>query len=259
MDKIAQATDMPYKPKPGGHLVKFNLEDADLAELVNHISSLTGKRFIYGAKVRQIKATVFSPEPVTLGRGVPGVPLDPRDQRHDRRAARPLPEDRRQRRRRRRRPTPLYARGEPVPDDDRYVTRLYRLQQHRRPTRSSTLLTQVQEQGRRHHRLRAGQPAHHHRHRRRNIRRMLRIVEEIDVGGAGEQHLDRADPLTARRTTSPSASTSSSSSSGGAGGSRAAPGAARRRGPARASIADERTNSLIIVATEARYLRCSSS
>ena len=56
----------PYKPKPGGHLVKFNLQDADLAELVNHISGLTGKRFIYGAKVRQIKATVVSPEPVTL-------------------------------------------------------------------------------------------------------------------------------------------------------------------------------------------------
>ena len=52
MDKIAQATDVPYRPKPGGHLVKFNLQDADLAELVNHISGLTGKRFIYGAKVR---------------------------------------------------------------------------------------------------------------------------------------------------------------------------------------------------------------
>ena len=66
MDTIAQATDVPYRPKPGGHLVKFNLQDADLAELVNHISGLTGKRFIYGAKVRQIKATVVSPEPVTL-------------------------------------------------------------------------------------------------------------------------------------------------------------------------------------------------
>ena len=62
MDKIAAATDMPYRPKPGGHRVKFNLQDADLAELVNHISGMTGKRFIYGAKVRKIKATVVSPE-----------------------------------------------------------------------------------------------------------------------------------------------------------------------------------------------------
>jgi len=61
MDSIAKAVDVPYRPKPAGHLVKFNLQDADLAELVNHISGLTGKRFIYGAKVRQIKATVVSP------------------------------------------------------------------------------------------------------------------------------------------------------------------------------------------------------
>ena len=66
MDKIAQATDVPFRAKPAGHLVKFNLQDADLAELVNHISGLTGKRFIYGAKVRQVKATVVSPEPVTI-------------------------------------------------------------------------------------------------------------------------------------------------------------------------------------------------
>ncbi len=61
MDKIAQATDVPFRAKPGAALVKFNLQDADLAELVNHISGLTGRRFIYGAKVRQIKATVVSP------------------------------------------------------------------------------------------------------------------------------------------------------------------------------------------------------
>ena len=61
-----QGDRRPYKPKPAGHLVKFNLQDADLAELVNHISGLTGKRFIYGPKVRQIKATVVSPQPVTL-------------------------------------------------------------------------------------------------------------------------------------------------------------------------------------------------
>jgi general secretion pathway protein D len=66
MDKIATAADVPFRAQAGGHLVKFNLQDADLAELVNHISGLTGKRFIYGAKVRQIKATVVSPEAVTL-------------------------------------------------------------------------------------------------------------------------------------------------------------------------------------------------
>src|SRR5512147_2836726 len=41
MDTIAKAVDVPFRPKPAGHLVKFNLQDADLAELVNHISGLT--------------------------------------------------------------------------------------------------------------------------------------------------------------------------------------------------------------------------
>ena len=117
----------PYRPKPAGHLVKFNLQDADLAELVNHISGLTGKRFIYGAKVRQIKATVVSPEPVTLAEayeaflsilesnGMTVVPhgrfLKIVDSGGVVNQA-----------------TPVYARGEPVPPSDRYVTRLYRMQ-----------------------------------------------------------------------------------------------------------------------------------
>src|SRR5947207_2944053 len=66
MDTIAKAVDTPYRPKPGGHRIKFNLEDADLADLVNHIASLTGKRFIYGSKVRKVSITVVSPTPVTL-------------------------------------------------------------------------------------------------------------------------------------------------------------------------------------------------
>src|SRR5690348_13129283 len=66
MDSIAKAVDTPYRPKPDNHRIKFNLEDADLAELVNHISGLTGKRFIYGSKVRKVNITVVSPEPVTL-------------------------------------------------------------------------------------------------------------------------------------------------------------------------------------------------
>ncbi|MCC6900846.1 MAG: type II secretion system protein GspD, partial [Polyangiaceae bacterium] len=126
MDQIAKATDVQFRPKPGGHLVKFNLQDADLAELVNHISGMTGRRFIYGPKVRQVKATVVSPEPVTLAEayeaflsileanGMTVVPhgrfLKIIDSAGSVTA-----------------PTPVYARGEPVPASDRYVTRLYRL------------------------------------------------------------------------------------------------------------------------------------
>ena len=46
---------------PPGQLVNFNLEDADLPSSCDAISNITGKRFIFGGKVRQIKATVYSP------------------------------------------------------------------------------------------------------------------------------------------------------------------------------------------------------
>ena len=113
--------------KPAGHLVKFNLQDADLAELVNHISGLTGKRFIYGAKVRQIKATVVSPEPVTLDEAYQaflsiletnGMTVIPHGRFLKIVDSGGVVTQ----------PTPIYERGEPVPDADRYITRLYRLQ-----------------------------------------------------------------------------------------------------------------------------------
>src|SRR5258708_11871873 len=127
MDKIASAADVPFKPQPGGHLVKFNLQDADLGELVNHISGLTGKRFIYGPKVRQNKATVVSPQPVTVAEayqaflsileqnGMTVVPHGRFLKIVDSGGVALLP-------------TPVYARGAPIPDDDRYITRLYRLE-----------------------------------------------------------------------------------------------------------------------------------
>jgi general secretion pathway protein D len=58
--------DLLYRHDRDERLVAFNLQDADLVDLVNHISGMTGKRFIYGSKIRQIKATVVSPESVTL-------------------------------------------------------------------------------------------------------------------------------------------------------------------------------------------------
>ena len=61
-------------------------------------------------------------------------------------------------------PTPIYARGAPVPEEDRYVTRSI----GSRTCRADEIehaAHQVQEQGRRHHGLLAGPTAHHHRHR----------------------------------------------------------------------------------------------
>ncbi len=91
------------------------------------ISGLTGKRFIYGAKVRQIKATVVSPEPVTLAEAYEaflsilesnGMTVVPHGRFLKIVDSGGVVNQ----------VTPVYARGEPVPPSDRYVTRLYRMQ-----------------------------------------------------------------------------------------------------------------------------------
>jgi general secretion pathway protein D len=106
--------------------VKFNLRDANLAELANHISGLTGKRFMFAAKVRDIKATVVCPEPVTPDEAYQaflsildanGLSVVPRGRFWQIVDSGGIVAQ----------PTPIYERGELVPDSDRYVTQLYRL------------------------------------------------------------------------------------------------------------------------------------
>src|SRR5580704_9590939 len=55
-----------FEPKNPDYKVAFSLEDADLPEIVRVIGQLTGKRFIFGGKVRNIKATVYSPQKITV-------------------------------------------------------------------------------------------------------------------------------------------------------------------------------------------------
>jgi general secretion pathway protein D len=251
MDKIASAVDVPFKPQPGGHLVKFNLQDADLAELVNHISGLTGKRFIYGAKVRQIKATVVSPEPVTLeeayqaflsildANGMTVVPHGRFLKIIDSGGVVTQP-------------TPVIARGEPVPDSDRFVTRLYRLE-HVGTDEAMALLGKFKSKD--------GDISVYTPGKllivtdtATQVRRLMRIVEEIDVGGSGQHmwiepvHNGTAQELAKRVNelfdlgTAPAAP--------------GAPGGAGSKGNGlNKVIADEQTNSLIVVGTEDSYLR----
>ena len=249
MDKIQTATDVPYHPQPGGQLVKFNLQDADLAELVNHISGLTGKRFIYGAKVRQIKATVVSPEPVTLEEAYQaflsildanGMTIVP----HGRflkiiDSGGVVTQD-----------TPIIARGEPVPDSDRFVTRLYRLE-HVSGDEAMALLGKFKSKD--------GDLSVYAPGRlliitdtATQVRRLMRIVEEIDVGGSGQHmwiepvHNGTAQELAKRVNELFDLSAAP-----------AAPGAApnAKANGLNKVIADEQTNSLIVVGTEDSYLR----
>ena len=244
MEKIAQAADVPYRPKPPGHRVKFNLQDADLAELVNHISGLTGRRFIYGAKVRQIKATVVSPEPVTLeeayqaflsileANGMTVVPhgrfLKIVDSAGVVNQA-----------------TPIYSRGEPVPDSDRFVTRLYRLQ-HATPEEVLAILNKFKSKE-------ADISVHGPgklliiTDTANQVRRLIRIIEEIDVGGSGQRmwiepvRNGSASDLVKRVNELFELGKANQPGSIASGLSRV--------------IADDASNSMIIVGTEDSYLR----
>ncbi|MEN9582034.1 MAG: hypothetical protein RJA70_5043, partial [Pseudomonadota bacterium] len=174
----------PYQPKPGGYLVKFNLEDADLAELVNHISGLTGRRFIYGAKVRQIKVTVVSPTPVTINEAYEaflsilnanGMTVVPHGRFFKIIDSGGIVSQ----------GTPVYSRGAPVPDSDAMITRLYRLKYA--PTGEVVqVLSKFKTKEGDITAYDAGQlliltdtGA--------NIRRMIRIIEEVDVGGSSSK------------------------------------------------------------------------
>ncbi len=181
MDAIAKAVDTPYRPKAGGHRIKFNLEDADLAELVKHISQLTGRRFIYGAKVRKVNITVVSPTPVTLAEAYEaflsilqtnGMTVVPQGQFlkivDSGGIAQQVP--------------PLYDRAAPVPDTDGYVTRLYRLQSVSAAEVAKLLnkfkskegdVTVYEQTGL----LIITDTGKH-------IRRLIRLIEEVDVGSA---------------------------------------------------------------------------
>lgn len=59
-------TGIPYKPTSPSKRITFNLEGADLTDLVRLISQLTGKRFIMPSKLRSIQATVYAPTKVTV-------------------------------------------------------------------------------------------------------------------------------------------------------------------------------------------------
>jgi general secretion pathway protein D len=172
-----------YAPRNGGDRVSFSLEDADLPELVRVIGELTGKRFIFGGKVRNIKATVFSPQKVTVAEayqaflsileanGLTVVPhgrfykiVDSPDAKSG---------------------VPVYVAGQAGTGEDRYITRIHRLRNANADEIATVLghfkskdgditvyapgnLLIITDTG-------------------ANIQRMMRILEDVDVGGVGDQ------------------------------------------------------------------------
>jgi general secretion pathway protein D len=239
MDSIAKAVDTPYRPKPGGHRIKFNLEDADLAELVNHISGLTGKRFIYGSKVRKINITVVSPTPVTLAEayeaflsilqsnGMTVVPSGEFLKIVDTAAVvQEVP--------------PLYSRATPVPTTDGFITRMYRLKSIA-PAEVSKLLNRfkskegditVYEPG---GLLIITDTGTH-------VNRLIRMIEEVDVGSASSRMWIEPIHYGDARDFATQINEIFQLDAGGGGGLVRV-------------IADEQTNSLIIVGSPESYIK----
>ncbi len=246
MSQLPQtAKEIEFRPKPGDYLVSFSLEDADLPDLVKAISQTTGKRFIYGSKLRSIKATVYSPEKVTAAEaysaflsilesnGMTVIPhgsflkiIDSQD------AAK--------------QPAPVYGTAAPVPAEDRFVTRLYRLTNVDATEVAQILNTNFKSKD---GNITTYAPGNLLiiTDTGSNIRRMLRIVEELDVGSAGDQ-------IWVQPVYNSSAADAAAKLNEILGGKAGAAGSKTGgTGPAGNVIADERTNSLIITATKGDY------
>lgn len=269
-------TGIDYRPTPPGAPVTFNLEDADLPDLVRLISQITGKRFILPGKARSIKATVYAPTKVTAAEAynaflsileLNGMTVVP--------AGRYLKivetagiESQ---------PIPTYTGGSATPPDDRYVTRMHRVQNVSAEDVAQLLSRFKSREGN----VTAYAPTNTViiTDMGSNIRRMLRVVEAIDVPRGGEHvwieriHYVDATELAERLT---EIFPVGQPSTGGGGGGRPTPPRPGRPAAAGAQpgaegastigsgsgetritkiLPDERTNSLIILATERAYLR----
>jgi general secretion pathway protein D len=265
------------RPTPPGARVSFNLEDADLPDLVRLISRITGKRFILPSKARSIKATIYSPTDVTAAEAyqaflsiltLNGMTLET--------AGRYLKivdsgsiESK---------VLPLITGGEGTPADDRYVTRMMRVENVGAEDVATLLGRFKTEAGS----VTAYAPTNTViiTDTGASIRRMLRILAEIDIPRTGEQIWIEPVHYAAASEIAETLQEIFPSAEGGAaqGAPAKAPSRGRqpvtreapqaegatpsatigaRTGESRVTsiIPEERSNQLIIVATERAYLR----
>ncbi|MDP9001564.1 MAG: type II secretion system secretin GspD, partial [Myxococcota bacterium] len=240
-----------YEPRGGGELVSFSLEDADLPELVRVIGELTGKRFIFGGKIRNIKATVFSPQKVTVAEAYQaflsileanGLTVVP----HGRFYKIVESPDAKM-------GAPVYVAGQAGTAEDRYITRIHRLHHVNADEVAAVLghfkskdgditvygpgnLLIITDTG-------------------TNIQRMMRILEDVDVGGVGDQiwiepvHYGMASDIQARLEEVFDLKGQAAAGK--------APGVAAASSDLHIAkiLSDDRSNSLVIISTERAYLR----
>jgi len=257
-------TGVEFKPMSPRTRVTFNLENAELPDLVRLISNMTGRRFILPTKLRAIKATVFAPTKVTVAEAyqaflsvleVNGFTVVPAG-----RYLKILESTQIERQ-----TLPLYENGSAVPATDRFVTRIHHLE-HVTAEDVTILLARF-----------ASRTANITSYAPTNmlimtdtgaqIRRMLRLISLLDLPRSGTQtwiepiHHANASELATKLleifavdtgVTKPKTPSRTSAKKG------AAPkvlGTGTAEPTIRNIIADERTNSLIIISTERSYLR----
>lgn len=256
---------LEFEPRSPNYRVAFSLEDADLAELVRVIAQLTGKRFIFGGKVKNIKATVYSPQKVTVAEayqaflsiletnGLTVVPHGRFLKIVETNAVATAG-------------TPIYGPHQGSPTEDRFVTRMHRLG-HISADDAANVLGKFKSKeaditvygpGNMIILTDSGT----------NIRRMMQILEEIDVGSSGDQifiepiHYASASDVEKRinelfdvKSGSSGGGPPSSPKAGGGSTTSTAPSAAGGDLHVAKIVSDDRSNSIVIVATERAYLR----
>jgi len=238
-----------YQPLPAGARITFNLQDADLPDLVRAIGNITGRRFIISGKARSIKATIYSPTKVSPGEayqaflsvlqtnGMTVVPAGRYLKIEDSAGIATQP-------------VPLYNAGEQSPGEDRFVTRIHRLR-NMTADNAAQLLS--------HFKSAAGDITPYAGTNTivvtdtgMNIRRMMSILAEVDVPSIGEQiWVERLQYIPAAEAVQ-----RINEVLGTTGGAAAtAPGSPGSDVRLARLVAEERSNSVMIVATERMYQR----
>jgi general secretion pathway protein D len=259
-DKLPQFEQgVEFEPRGPNYKVAFSLEDADLNELVRVIAQLTGKRFIFGGKVRNIKTSVYSPQKVTVAEAYQaflsiletnGLTVIPQGRFLKIVETGAIASEN----------TPVYGPNQPEPAEDRFVTRMLRLKAGNADELAGVLAKFKSKEGA----VEAYAPGNLLiiTDTGAQIHRMQTIIDQIDVGGSGDQiwiepiHYAAASDIQKRIDDLFDIKSGSSSSAPPAGGKGAAPsGSGGGELHVTKIIADDRTNSLLIVATEKAYLR----
>ena len=262
-------TGVEFEPMSPRARVTFNLEEAELPDLVRLISNMTGRRFILPTKLRAIKATVFAPTKVTVAEAyqaflsvleVNGFTVVPAGRYLKIIEAKNVEQQ----------TIPIYDDGSVVPASDRYVTRIHHLENVSAEDvtnllgRFKSASGNITSYGPTNMLIITDTGA--------QIRRMLKLVGAIDVPRSGTQtwiepiHYANAAEMAARlleifpaegveAAGAPKTPAQIRAAKKKAASNTTLVGTVAAESTIRNIISDERTNSLIIIATERAYLR----